>query len=664
MYFKYDWYILKLGDMAIDLPLLILGFIFTFFIPGFLIIETFFRELPIIQKLPLQLLISVMVSTYAVYIVSLVLGFSRTSILLTILFFLVWFLILLLSKKIRLGINRNFLRDHAGALIVSLVIFILFFTALYPAIFSRYQDYFVMSAVNWQDTAMHQSIIQTISQGNFPPQAPYFSGQPLNYYYFIDLHSAILQTLYSDFFPRILVYDNPFFVLMFFLSTYALGFNFFKSKLAGITAGLLAVFSGSFLYMKFFHDIYQNLNKSTDILATIGSIIASNSYTIDYGKLLQMVPMTDYFLQNRPMMMGLPAVALMILLLVTGFEKNNKKYFILAGLLTGMLVKFQLFAFGVSVLIFFICWVIFVNKDYREEFGKVSYFFIPLIILIIFTSLFAGSNNYAVSALLANFRFGPWNETKNLLWYLVFPFANFGVLFSLFLIFIGLALSKKVILIKRITFLLILGSILYIIPHVVFFTIYDGDMLKFLYFALLPFSLISGLLLQRVWQNCRFGQFIVILLIVLSSFNGFLTLGWSFFNKYGAYSLADNEVGMWIRTNTLPNSVFMTMPTVHSAVSDIGGRLRVLAYSVWPYSHGFNRGEDNVFIRQANIESVYWDPGNKINAKKIFDLYHVDYLYLGSEEKAGYPQAEQILNQQNYLQLVYDFSGVKIYKIL
>src|SRR3972149_9065591 len=210
--------------LSIDFILLVLGFVFTFYIPGFLIIETFFAELLLVQKLPLYLLISVLVSTYSVYIGSLVFGFSKETILFTFLMFQIWLSIFLTSRKFKIKSSLAVLKDHVAGLFLSLIIFTVFLIALYPAIFSRYQNYFVMSAVNWQDTAMHQSIIQTISQGNFPPQAPYFSGQPLNYYYFIDFHSAILQTLYGDFFPRILVYDNPFFVSLFFLSVYMLSY--------------------------------------------------------------------------------------------------------------------------------------------------------------------------------------------------------------------------------------------------------------------------------------------------------------------------------------------------------------------------------------------------------------------------------------------------------
>lgn len=647
----------------IDLLLLVLGFVFTFFIPGFLIIETFFAELSLLQKLPLYSLISVLISTYTVYLVSLILGFSRFSILLSFLIFGVWLMILFAKKKFRIELSLNFVKTHTTALLLTLLIFTLFLAALYPGIFFHYKDYFVMSSVNWQDTAMHQSIIETISQGNFPPQAPYFSGQPLNYYYFIDFHSAILETLYSEFFPRILVYDNPLFAAIFFLSVYMLAYDYFKGRLSAILAALLATLNGNFLYYKFFPDVSKYLDQQANILTAIRDILASHSYTIEYGKLMQMAPMADYFLQNRPMMLGLPVIVMLIFLFKKGFEQGKGKYFILSGLVTAMLIKFQLFAFGIGILTFLLSWFTSAGQNFRKKLNEFSYYFIPLIIFIFFASLLF-SNSYAISAFLANFRFGIWDQTKGFYWYLLFPFANVGIPFVASILFILLIFFKKIHLSKDIIFLITLSLCLGFIPYTVYFTIYDGDMLKFFHFLLIPLSVIAGLVLQKIWRASRFAWVIVILLIFASSFSSLLTLGGSFFNKNLGYSEADYQAGIWIREHTAKTSVFLTMPTVHSAVSDIGGRIRVLSYTTWPYSHGFNRGDDNVFTRQANIESVYQTPSNTENVKKVLSMYNVSYIYLGTEEKNKYPFVKQVLDQEVYLKPVYDFSGITVYKII
>lgn len=88
--------------MAVNLILLVIGFIFTFFVPGFLIIETFFSELFFIQKLPLYLLISVLTSTYTIYIISLGIGFSRSSILFTFALSAIWLVVFLRKKRLTL----------------------------------------------------------------------------------------------------------------------------------------------------------------------------------------------------------------------------------------------------------------------------------------------------------------------------------------------------------------------------------------------------------------------------------------------------------------------------------------------------------------------------------------------------------------------------------
>ncbi len=44
---------------------------------------------------------------------------------------------------------------------------------------------------NWSDFLVHVAIGQSIQNGNFPPQVPYFSGVPLTYHWFADFHGAI-----------------------------------------------------------------------------------------------------------------------------------------------------------------------------------------------------------------------------------------------------------------------------------------------------------------------------------------------------------------------------------------------------------------------------------------------------------------------------------------
>jgi uncharacterized membrane protein len=133
----------------------------------------------------------------------------------------------------------------------------------------------------------------------------------------------------------------------------------------------------------------------------------------------------------------------------------------------------------------------------------------------------------------------------------------------------------------------------------------------------------------------------------------------SYLNKNKGYSIGDYEAGIWILENTPQKSVFVTMPTVHSAPTDIGGRLRIISYINWPYSHGSNVGTDNVFIRVRDVESVY-DSGDIFSVKS---KYGANYIFYGRDEEDKYPSAAKLFDLNKNLVLVYNRDGIKIYEI-
>ena len=53
-------------------------------------------------------------------------------------------------------------------------------------------DGVISGGSNWSDLGVHLSIAETLNAGaNFPPEVPYFSGEPLVYHWFADFHAAI-----------------------------------------------------------------------------------------------------------------------------------------------------------------------------------------------------------------------------------------------------------------------------------------------------------------------------------------------------------------------------------------------------------------------------------------------------------------------------------------
>lgn len=640
----------------LDCFLLILGFFFTFFLTGFVFIENFFPELPLLLKLPSYFILSIIISTYLIYFLSLFLGFSRFSILIGFGLIFIWFLFYLIKTKKAPSI---FPKEHKEALVLSFLVFLVYFISLYPAIFKEYHGYIVMAGPNWQDTALHLGIIQSLTQGNFPPQAPYFAGKPLHYYYFVDFHSAILSTLFGRFFPRILVYDNPFFAAIFSLTVYSLAFYLTKKKGISLASAFVSTFFSNYYFFTFLREIFQNKERLS-LIKKILFLLRNNSYSLEFGKLFQMANMADYFLQNRAMMLALPTIVLVFYLIIYAFLKKSLKIIFLAGLISGALVKFQLFGFLVSFIIFNLILIFYFSKKELRFYFK-SIFIFYFLVLIFF---FGNRGPFPVALAIKNLSFGPWEKGKSFFWHLKFVFANLGSIFFLnsvaFILGLVEVLKKRPI--KKEFFLLFFISLfLFSIPYLISFTIYSGDMFKFFYF-LIPFSTILTFWFLSFFRGKIFVKFIFVLIIITSVFGSFLTLTHSFINKTGAYSLEDLKVGLWIRENTPKKSIFITYPTVHSAVDQIGGRLRILSYPFWPHSHGYIFGEDNVYKRVEDVENLYKNSDNEEIVLRIMEKYKADFLFYGQEEKINFPEAEENFEKISKFKKVYDTGGVKIWK--
>ena len=628
----------------IDLFFLILAYALTFFMVGFVFIEVFFGKILFRIKFPLYIISSLVLSTFLVYFTAIIFGLNRDTTVLTLIWFLPISAFLLIKKRSNF---INYLKNHFLGVALSAVVALIYFTALNPAILGVKDDYLVMSGPNWQDTALHLSITQSLTQGNFPPQAPYFSGAPLGYYYFSDLHSAIIAVFYNQFFPRVFVYDNALLAGVLALVIYSLAFEVTKNKRLSLVSSFIGSFFGSFMFINFFKEIFSG--------EKIAEILSQKSFSMEYNQVFGMANMADYYLQNRPMMIGLPVVVVVILLGVYGFKKEKINLIFLAGILCASLIKFQFFCvLAGAVSVFIISLSTIKSCKYKFLFKSWLSFSIPILIsyLLFGTKSVNGLSFWVL--VKDTFHFGVWDRSKTLSWHLEFLILNLGI--PLIITILGLLFNTK----NKNKFIPVLALTFVAMPYLMSFTIAEGDMLKFFYFTAILISILTPFYLNSVIKN-KFIYWIVILIIIFTTtFSSFLTLSHSFLNKNSGYSKASYNAGQWIRKFTYKNSVFVTMPTVHSAPTDFGGRLRVISYINWPYTHGFNTGEDNVFARVTDVQHVF-ETGDTHDIKL---KYGAKYIYYGEEEKSEFPKAKDLFENNKNLNKIYNSGDILIYEIL
>src|SRR5439155_8285729 len=102
---------------------------------------------------------------------------------------------------------------------------------------------------NWSDLGVHLSIAQSLNAGNFPPQVPYFAGEPLVYHWFEDFHAAIAASAAGLFAIPAFITSSAILAGALALIVHGLGRTLFRGKYArraALIAAALAIFAGGF----------------------------------------------------------------------------------------------------------------------------------------------------------------------------------------------------------------------------------------------------------------------------------------------------------------------------------------------------------------------------------------------------------------------------------
>ena len=588
---------------------------FTFLVPG-LIGYRFFplKKYEIWAFIPV---FSILVSVSMVYYVSLAFGYSRDTILLCFLALTAAYFLVVYSKGESLklpGFLRQIGHFKKSTILVFAVIFLVSFGVLYQSVWRSDQYGIVLTGSNWQDTPFHYEIIESLNQGNFPPQTPNYVGTPLTYHYFVDFHTAIVEKMYG-YLPSLMPVLNALFILVFALAIYALARPY--GRKVAVVATVVAVFGWGLSYFGLFSALIN------------GAFSPTQNYIYQFQQQFGLPSMFDNLLQQRPLLMGLPVFALVLALLRDMDDKNK---IILAGVVTGLVFQFHNVAFFCCYLAFAVS-VLFSLQRFKFTF---LYFLIPSVFALPFILSSGGSFNFSVSSLfVAQFVQNPF----------VYYFLNLGVPFILAIV----SFIKPGHEYLKVTFLL-----LFFIPNILLLTPWVWDMYKFFMFAWVPIAVLSGIVLAKVkWR------IVVATLVLVSILTSTSVIIYNVGTEYQGASWDEYNVGLWIRDNTPQNSVFLTYYGIHEPPTMIGGRLRVSSYVYWPYGHGIPLSDVNA--RENEIDQAY--NGTTDQLALVTEKYNISYVYVGNEELRNYPNCTAHFNGVGWLKQVHVEGALRVYQV-
>ena len=646
-------FLLLLASFSSTHASLVSALIFTLFVPGYIIVEYYFKDLNIQEKLLLYMLLSVLISTHLIYFLSLAFGYSQHTILIAF-FILFAFLFLFFLRNTETAPRRSnlHLSSLKGVMLSSGIAFFAYFV-LSKSVWVWRQGYIVLTGSNWQDTPMHYEIIESINNGNFPPQMPYYAGVDMFYHYFVDFHTAILEKAFGAFLPHLIVFTNAIFVFLFALSLYVLA-SYLKNERAGVYAVLLGTLGAGFSYSLFFSAL------------STGQFELTTNYAFEYGKFFTIPPIFDNLLQQRPQLMGLPTLTTSAYFFYKGsrsfsssHSREGKREIALAGLLAGLLFPFHMLA---CFSAFFLFVLNFLKNHLSTRSGSTRnyelyflIFFVPLILPYLIP-MFAGSSGGLIEPK------PPWAfyfvKSEPFMFYL----ANLGLPFLL-----ALACLFKKSVHPHSFFVYSWLFLMLALPNFVSFTPNVWDMYKFFHYAWVAIAVAGGCFLAditftNISKSSRLRRGLVAttitLLLVFSVFSSGLVATWNLSTNYSCADIGEYETGLWVRAHTPERAVFLTWCSIHAPVSMIGGRLRVLGYVNWAYGHG-----SDIWERDKDVERAY--KGNTSETLDIMQKYGVSYVYVGKEELRNAPECLKKFEDCKQLEKVYECpsGGNHIFKV-
>lgn len=617
-----------------------------FGLPGTLLAARAVPGLGAPGRLGVGILVSVLVSAHLTFLLALALGFRQVTLLLAVAVLMAASWVLATRPLPSLGppppgwsaaAMQGLWERHRPAWLTAGALALATGATLEQTLLHHIDGGYKSGAANWSDFLLHVSIGASIQSGNFPPQVPFFAGEPLTYHYFGDLHSAIAAALSTVALPGVMGFSTTLLVGALALVVYELTWQLCGRPQAGVAAAVLTVLGGGLGWIKLPADL---LHGKGDLL----TLLHTQQYDFDGSQGFPHFVIPPVFevglLVQRATTYGLPVLVAVGLVAWLSWGRSPAGV-LLAGVMAALLAPFNFFALPVAYLVLALVAV-------ERRFWRHRGWFDGLLLLAL-PAVYAAS--FLIRPILLKSGAGHiqlvrgWQDSpldEGALGIAFFYLTNLGVPFVLALV---------ALLMRRTPARLLLAgwiAILVAVPNVIQVSAVSFDSSKF--FQLLwPAVAILAALLMRTWHRLA-----IVPLIAISCVAGLMGAVWAFGDTRLALDDAQYAAAQWISGNTPDGAVFVT-PSFINMPTDLAGRLRLTGFFTYSSDYGYDQTQ-----RDADVVTVYC--GGDVEAAAVMHLYAASYVLDQGFNCAPQPRGTDFGHSPLFEQ-VYGAGGVTIYRL-
>jgi hypothetical protein len=483
------------------------------------------------------------------------------------------------------------------------------------------------------DLNFHAAISTAFVSGNsFPPiYTPHFP-DALLYPFMPDFLTAILMASGVSIRSALLITSFPL-----ALVTTGLIFSFAlrlkDSQPVAVVATILFLLNGGLGFIDLIRDWWATGKPFLVFWNSMGVNYANYS---DHGLHWPNI-ITDVFVPQRTSLFGLPITLIVLTVFAVQWKNGNGRngsefrLFAFAGLLTGLLPWFHVHSFIAVGLISIFLFLL------RPARGWLM-FWIPAVAIA----------SWPISGLIAHasggivrFQLGWMGHAATFFpWYLV---RNLGL--PLLLAIPSLWLIEREWRKFYVAFILIL---VFALTVVVSPNVFDNG--KFIYYWHILNSVLVANLLVKLFRQYR-QRVAAMLLGIICVLTGVTALKSESLLSELVFTNEDLAAAEFVRTQTLPDSVFLTAPVTNQPVLSLAGRRIVRGPTAWLWSHGLEFRD-----READVRRIY---RGESDAQQLLSHYGVDYIFVGDAERNLLNANQAFLNSN--CSVVYQNSKVTIY---